>query len=112
MATALLLNTTDLAATVAALTAAINGTSGADRTALTRIRTAIGTPANLPLAPARYQEPEGDVRVIVLPSQAGTKADVLAILDKGWRVAPGTTGFLKAIWKDARSSAVDPWTGA
>lgn len=96
---------------MAALQAAAAGTSGADRTALNRILTAIGTPSALPLAPARYQEPEGDVRVIVLPSQAGTKADVLALLDRGWRVAPVTTGFLRAIWKDARSSAVDPWIG-
>lgn len=97
---------------VSALDAAIATASGADRTALNRIRTAIGTPANLPLAPERYQAGDGDVRAIVLPSQAGTKADVLALLDRGWRMAPATTAFLRAIWKDARTSAADPWTGA
>jgi hypothetical protein len=111
MAVALLYDLADLVPMVEALQAAVAVTSGTDRTALNRILTAIGTPSALPLAPPQYQEGDGDVRVIVLPTQIGTKQQLLDLLDRSWKVAPVTAAFLHAIWKDARSSAVDPWVG-
>lgn len=111
MAVALLYDLADLTPLVASLQAAVGATSGTDRTALNRILTAVGTPAALPLAPAQYQPGDGDVRVIVLPAQSGTKQQVLDILDRGWKAAPVTAAFLRSVWKDARSSAVDPWVG-
>lgn len=110
MAVALLLNLNDLIAFNASLDTAIASSSGADRTALNRIKSVIGTPASLPLASAQYQQGDGDVRVILLSSQSGTKAQVLDLLDRSWKLGQ-TIQFLRAIWKDARTSAVDPWVG-
>jgi hypothetical protein len=108
MAVGLLYNVSDLTALITAINAVLPNVSGQDRTALNRVLTTIGVPVNLPIAPVQYQQGDLDTRVIVLPSQSGTKQNVLDLINRAF-IARTDLYFLNAIWKDLRTSAIDPW---
>lgn len=106
----LLLNLTDLTAFATALDTAIASATGSDLTDLNRIKTALGTPSALPLAPEQYQQGDGDIRVLVLSAQNGRKQNVVDLFDRSWQLG-SPNEFLRAIMKDTRTSAQDPWGG-
>lgn len=110
MAVGLLYNRSDIAKLVAALEAALPALSGADRTAANRVLTALANPDALPIAPVQFQQGDPDTRVIVLPSQSGDRTAVRGLFQRMF-AARSDLHFLQAIWKDIRTSAVDPWVG-
>lgn len=111
MAVALMYNPADLTALQTTLQATATEVSGADRTLCNRILSAIGDPNTLPLVPAQYQDAVGDIRLIVLSYGGATRQGFLDAMLRWFTANPGARGWLRSIWKDARTSAVDPWTG-
>jgi hypothetical protein len=108
MAVALLYNLTDLTALANAVQLGITAATGADKTQFQRIATAIGTPSAAPIAPVNRQQGDPDTRLITLTYSGVTKSGVTALFAK---FAP-TIPELRPYNKDAKSSAVDNWTGA
>lgn len=111
MAVALMYNMSDLTALQTTLQTTATALSGADRTLCNRILTAIGDPNTLPLAPAPYQDDAADIRLIVLSYGGATRQGFLDAMLRWFTANPSARGWLRTIWKDARTSAVDPWTG-
>jgi hypothetical protein len=109
MAVALFYNLEDLTNLQTTLTAVAAQVSGADRTLANRMLTAIGTPSAAPIAPIQYQQNDPDTRVIVLSYSGATKTAFLDAILKWFNQNPTAWEWLRAIWKDARTSAVEPW---
>lgn len=110
MAVALFYNTVDLPAFKAAVEAAAQAAKGTDRTNLNRINAALGPDVHaLPHAIPARQQNDPDTRRVLLPENAGDLIAVLALLERSWTLAPPATDFLRAIWKDAQTSALDPY---
>ncbi len=109
MALAIFYNLEDLTALRDTLQGLVNQVSGADRTYVNRVLTAIGTPSAAPVAPLQYQQGDSDTRIIVLSFSGATKISWLDQLAKF--IAANLSGreWLRAIWKDSRTSAVEPW---
>jgi hypothetical protein len=111
MTVALFYNPVDLNGLLATLQATAPTLSGTQRTACNRIITAIGDPALLPLAPAQYQDDIGNVLLIVLNYSGASRQEFRDAIIQWFDANPGARGWLRAIWKDCRTTAVDPWTG-
>jgi hypothetical protein len=110
MSVGLFYNTVDLPAFKSAIQAAAQVARGTDRTNLNRINAAIGPDVHaLPNAHASRQQNDPDTRRVVLPEQCGDLTAVLALLERSWSLDPPATDFLLAIWKDAQTSAIDPY---
>jgi len=111
MAVALFYNSADLAVLQPVVTTAANASSGADRTQLNRIATGIATWQTAPIAPAQYQQGDGDTRILVLGYTNATKAGILALWQRVIDTQPAVREMFRMFLKDMRSSSVDPWTG-
>jgi hypothetical protein len=109
LAVALLLNVADLTTLQASLNTVVAEVGGADRTAANRILTAIGIPNQQPVAPVERQQGDPDTRVIVLNYSGATRQQFLDLIIKFFNQNPTGREWLRAIWKDARTSAVEPW---
>jgi hypothetical protein len=109
MAMAVFLNSADLAAFLAALQAAVPSLSGADRTAINRLITALTNWQNLPTAPSDRRQGDADTRVVVLSQSGQTKQAIIDLLNRVHARGIAGTTFLQAVAKDLRTSAVDPW---
>ena len=110
MAVAIFYNTADLIALKAAAETAIPLLTGSDRTLMNRIVTALVNIPALPIAPVQYQQGDPDTRIIVISAGGTTKTGLLDLFERRWTISPQTE-FLRAIWKDMRTSAIDPWLG-
>jgi hypothetical protein len=97
MATALLYNTTDLVELVAALNTAVASASGADRTTLNRILTAIGNPTALPVAQVAWRQGDPDTRQITLSYAGVSVANVHALWNKYRNLSPALIPFIKDV---------------
>lgn len=104
---ALLYNTVDLPLILAAVQAGRTAASGADRTQFTNIQNALNGWQNAPVAPEARQQGDPDTRVIVLSYSGVSKANVIALFNKYVNSVPSLRPYLK----DAKSSAIDNWTG-
>lgn len=109
MTMALFLNGQDLAALLASLHAAVPALSGADRTAVNRLITTLSNWPALPIAPIDRQQRDPDTRLIVLNQTGQTKPATIDLLTRVHARGVAGTEFLRAVAKDMRSSAVDPW---
>jgi hypothetical protein len=97
MATVLLYNTTDLVNLVSALNTAVATASGADRTTLNRILTAIGNPTALPIAQMTWQQGDSDTRQITLTYAGASVANVHALWNKYRNLSPALIPFIKDV---------------
>lgn len=108
MAVALLYNSADIASFKAAVDAAVPLLSGGDRTAMTRLQTALANSQAFPVAPVEYQQGDADTRIAVWSFTGATKANIMDLLQRRYTLSPATE-FLRGIWKDMRTTAIDPW---